>query len=175
MIHAGTCARTSASEDYIVLLKVQKVIDPVSPLPRTLDTASLDESQLTETLVRTSFWPTEQFRRTKELAIDSISEEDKLFNERLYKLQQRLVSRGAKVFIVDKRANLTSSGVQESTGSTPQTPGRRLRTSLGATRARMGATTSSRPSAPKSRTKPPIVWLTRLVISSLCRFRLVFR
>ena len=37
------------------------------------------------------------------------SEGDRM--ERLYKLQKRLVSRGAKVFIVDNRANLTSSGM----------------------------------------------------------------
>ena len=38
--------------------------------------------------------------------------------ERLYRLQKRLVARGAKVYIVDNRANLTSSGVPEAVKNT---------------------------------------------------------
>ena len=37
---------------------------------------------------------------------------------RLFKLQKRLVARGAKVYIVDNRANLTSSGVAEALKNT---------------------------------------------------------
>ena len=80
LISFGTCGRTGASEDDIVLLKIQTVIDPVSKEPRTLQTASLDESQRTETLTRTSFWP-EQFRSRQELSIDVLSVMDELFNE----------------------------------------------------------------------------------------------
>ena len=70
------------------------MIDPVSPCPRTLQTASLDESQRTETLVRTSFWP-EQFRSRQELSIDVVSVMDELFNEKVSAICENLQFRVA--------------------------------------------------------------------------------
>ena len=62
-----------------------------SPCPRTLETASLDESELTETLTRTSFKPPEfRFQLGKELSEDRLSEADELFNKEIKEICDKL-------------------------------------------------------------------------------------
>ena len=84
LISFGTCGRTGPmSKDSIVLLEVQKVIDPVTQdNPRTFETACLDESEFTEALIRTRFTPPGyRYQCGKQLSEDRLDEEDEHFNK----------------------------------------------------------------------------------------------